>query len=276
MTQSIQEIAYGTEQQVKQAESSTIATNDMTKSIHFIAESSTAVYDSSNLASIAAETGSEAIFKSMEQMDSIQRIVSDAGSKVKQLDSLSHDIGQIINVITNIAEQTNLLALNAAIEAARAGEAGKGFAVVADEVRKLAEGSKESAIKITHLIEEIQLNTTETVECMNKGHDEVQAGLVLVNEAGEAFKGISRSVQQVNNQIQEVTEASKQLASGTEVIVSSIESLANISKESSSASQNVAASSQEQLAAIEEIASSAENLATTAEKLQSLVSRLKS
>lgn len=276
ITLSIQEIATGSDQQVLQAESSTIATQEMSQSIKFIAESSTTVSNSSAAASKVAEEGNEAVLKSIEQMDFIQKSVSTASSKIKELDTLSNDIGQILDVITTIAEQTNLLALNAAIEAARAGEAGKGFAVVADEVRKLAEESKDSANKITYLIKEIQANTTEAVGFMDKGEEEVQSGIKLVNEAGEAFERISSSVQQVTQQIQEVSNASKQLSSGTEKVANSIENLATISKESAIASQNVAASSEEQLASMEEIASSAENLSMTAEKLQSLVSRLKS
>lgn len=276
ITQAIQAIALGTEQQVRQAESSKIATNDMTRSIQFIADASTTVSNSSIAASKVAEEGNEAVLKSIEQMDFIQKSVNTAGSKIKELDTLSNGIGQILDVITTIAEQTNLLALNAAIEAARAGEAGKGFAVVADEVRKLAEESKDSAYKITSLIKEIQSNTTDAVDFMNKGEKEVQSGIMLVNEAGKAFERISNSVQQVTQQIQEVSDASKQLTSGTEKIALSIENLASISKESSDVAQNVAASSEEQLASIEEIASSAGNLSLTAEQLQSLVSKLKS
>ncbi|MFN7252619.1 MAG: methyl-accepting chemotaxis protein [Anaerobacillus sp.] len=275
ITESIQEIAGGTELQAKQAESSTAATQEMITSIQFIAESSTTVSASSIVASKEAEEGNKVILQSINQMDLIQKTVNAAGLKVKELESLSNDIGHILNVITTIAEQTNLLALNAAIEAARAGEAGKGFAVVADEVRKLAEGSKNSATKITDLIKEIQVNTTDAVDYMNKGEHEVQSGIILVNEAGEAFGRISSSVQQVTEQIQQVSRASKQLTAGTEIITSSIENLVNISNESFTAAQNVAASSQEQLASIEEIATSADNLSATATELQNLVSRLK-
>jgi methyl-accepting chemotaxis protein len=276
ITLSIQEIASGTEQQVRQAENSTIATQAMTNSIQFIAESSTAVYDSSIAASKVAEEGNKAVLKSIEQINSIQRTVNVASTKVKELHSLSTNIGQFLGVITNIAEQTNLLALNAAIEAARAGAVGKGFAVVADEVRNLAEESKQSATEITHLIKRIQANISEAVDYMDQGENEVRSGIILVNEAGNAFERIYGSVQQVTRQIQEVSSASIELANGTEEIAASIYHLATISKESSTASQNVAASSEEQLSSIEEIASSAEYLSHRAEQLQKLVSRLKS
>jgi methyl-accepting chemotaxis protein len=276
ITLSIQEIASGTERQVNQAEDSAVATHDMTRSIQLIVDSSASVSESSLAASQVAEDGNKAVLKSIEQMKSIQKTVDIAGSKVKELDLLSTGIDQILDVITTIANQTNLLALNAAIEAARAGEAGKGFSVVADEVRKLAEESKDSATEITHLIKEIQSNTTDAVEYMCKGTNEVQIGILLVNEAGKAFERIASSVQDVTKQIQDVSLASRQLSAGTEKIASSIENLAEISKDSSAASQTVAASSEEQLASIEEIASTAEILSTTAEQLQNLVNRLKS
>lgn len=276
ITMSIQEIASGNEQQVRQAENSTEETQAMANRIQFISKSATAVNDSVMEASALAADGNKAVARTIEQIHSIQQIVNTAGVKVKELDRLSGSIGQFLDMITNIAEQTNLLALNAAIEAARAGEAGKGFAVVAEEVRKLAEESKQSATKITSLIKQIQTNTREAVSYMIQGETEVQSGIILVNEAGSAFERIYSSVQHVTHQIQEVSNASKQLASGTEGIARSIENLAMISKESSAATQNVAASSEEQLSSIEEIATSAVHLSLRAEQLQKLVGRLKS
>lgn len=276
ITMSIQEIAFGNEQQVRQAENSTEETQAMANRIHFIAKSATAVNDSVMEASTLAADGNKAVARTIEQINSIQETVNTAGAKVKELDILSGSIGQFLDMITNIAEQTNLLALNAAIEAARAGEAGKGFAVVAEEVRKLAEESKQSATKITSLINRIQTNTREAVSYMIQGETEVQSGIILVNEAGNAFERIYSSVEHVTHQIQEVSNASKQLASGTEEIARSIENLAMISKESSAATQNVAASSEEQLSSIEEIAAFAEHLSLRAEQLQTLVGRLKS
>lgn len=276
ITMSIQEIAFGNEQQVRQAENSTEETQAMANRIQFIAKSATAVNDSVMEASTLAADGNKAVARTIEQINSIQETVNTAGAKVKELDILSGSIGQFLDMITNIAEQTNLLALNAAIEAARAGEAGKGFAVVAEEVRKLAEESKQSATKITSLINRIQTNTREAVSYMIQGETEVQSGIILVNEAGNAFERIYSSVEHVTHQIQEVSNASKQLASGTEEIARSIENLAMISKESSAATQNVAASSEEQLSSIEEIAAFAEHLSLRAEQLQTLVGRLKS
>lgn len=276
ITKSILEIATGTEKQVTLAEESSFATQEMVRSIQFIAASSTEVYTSSVYTTELANHGNAVVKKSMEQMDHIQQTVKEASTVVRELHSLSTDIGHILNVITTIAEQTNLLALNAAIEAARAGQFGKGFAVVASEVRQLAEGSKASAAQITHLIKEIQVKTTAAVGFMDKGENEMEAGIMLAREAGVAFEKIRDSVKEVSQQIQEVSLASKKLTSGTETIACSIEHLAGISKEAAAASQMVAASSQEQLASMEEIASSSQSLSITAETLQNLVAKLKS
>lgn len=275
VTVSIQEIAVGTERQVQGTESSSRAVEEIAVEIQRVAASSATVSESSILTTQNAIKGNESITQSIEQMNHIQTSVKTAESKVEELGTLSNQIGQILDVITGIADQTNLLALNAAIEAARAGEHGKGFAVVADEVRKLAEESKTSASEITKLIQEIQSHTTHAVSFMNKGTEEVALGMNMVNHAGQAFATILESVQQVTEQIQDVSAASQQISAGTEQVASSIVELSEIAKEAASSSHNVAASSEEQLASIEEISSSAGNLSTLAEELQSLVGKFK-
>ena len=121
-------------------------------------------------------------------------LLSDTATVIRHLEDQSKEIGKIIEVITGISDQTNLLALNAAIEAARAGEHGKGFAVVADEVRKLAEQSKESADQITTLVQEIQEHTDHAVTVMGKGTNEVELGITVVQDTGEGFKRILQSL----------------------------------------------------------------------------------
>ena len=130
-------------------------------------------------------------------MNFIQKTVSEANEKTKELENLTKQIGQISDVITGISDQTNLLALNAAIEAARAGEQGKGFAVVAGEVRKLAEESKKSASQITIIIQKIQESTEVVIDYMLNGQKEVDSGLIAVNEASEAFEKISKEIENV-------------------------------------------------------------------------------
>lgn len=275
VTTSIQQIASGTERQVKGSEDSSIAMGEIAIGIQRVADSSSKVAEAALNTSKEAEEGNVAITKSITQMNHIQISVSEAEVKVKELSQLSTEIGHILDVITGIADQTNLLALNAAIEAARAGEHGKGFAVVADEVRKLAEESKTSASEITSLIGQIQVNTHQAVEFMKKGTSDVSIGMNVVNEAGNAFESILSSVQQVTEQIQDVSASAEEISASTEQVASSIEELASVAKEAADSAQNVAASSEEQLASIEEISNSAENLSKMSEQLQLLVGKFK-
>ncbi len=145
-----------------------------------------------------------------DAMEHIRTVINNSGEVVKELGHKGNEIGQIIQVIDGIAEQTNLLALNAAIEAARAGEHGKGFAVVADEVRKLAESSSKATKEIGHLIQTIQLETNNAVEAMEEGTREVEKGVQVVKTAGESFSQIADSVEGINNKMHELSAASLQ------------------------------------------------------------------
>lgn len=177
--------------------------------------------------------------------------------------------------ITGIAEQTNLLALNAAIEAARAGEHGRGFAVVADEVRKLSEQSAESSKEISQLVSMIQSETIKVVQFMEEMTREVDAGIGYVNNAGESFAQIEGSINEVTAQIQGVSSAVNQLAVGAKQVEQSMQFISGVSEETASGVQEVSASTEEQTATMEEISSSAAMLSKMAEELQTMINRFK-
>lgn len=275
IAESIQEVAAGAETQAAGASESVKAMGEMAIGIERIAESSSTVSEASVETAREAALGNEAIQKVVHQMDSIRVSVTSSSHAVKELGARSKEIGQIVAVIVDIAAQTNLLALNAAIEAARAGEHGRGFAVVADEVRKLAEESRLSADQITTLITEIQSDTGKVVTAIEKGNTEVDSGIRVVQEAGEAFQKILRSVQHVSDQIQEVSAASEEMSAGAEEVTASVEAMARIAIDSSQHSQSVVAASQEQFGIINEISSSVQSLSEMAKELDKVVKQFK-
>lgn len=271
----IQEIASGSETQVSGSEQSAIAMEEVSVGIQRIAETSTTVRDSAQEATSLSEKGYQALQKAIHQMESIEAGTKNTTVAIKHLTERSHEIGKIIDVITDISEQTNLLALNAAIEAARAGEHGRGFTVVAEEVRKLADQSRSSASQIVQLIQEIQEETETANYEMTQNIKEVDTGKDVIQKTGEAFQQVLNAVQQVNYQIQEVSATSEQISANTEEVSASVEQLAQIAKDASGQSQSVAAASEEQRASVEEINTSSEALSKLAQELQEVVAKFK-
>ncbi|MCM3600952.1 methyl-accepting chemotaxis protein [Robertmurraya korlensis] len=268
ITFSIQGIASGAKTSSVSAQETVLTMNEMAHNMLKIAEASNKVCLASQDSTQRAKEGNELVQKAVQQMDSIQQSVGHTSNLVLTLGESSKKIGQIVGVITGIADQTNLLALNAAIEAARAGEHGRGFAVVADEVRLLAEQSKSSADQIAKLIHHIQFHTSTAVESMASGLKEVEVGTTVIHETGENFKHIFDSVQMVTNRIKVVSSSAEQMAKTTENTTNNVQSLAAIAHETSSNSQNVAAASEQQLATMQEMAASAFALNRISEELQ--------
>lgn len=227
---------------------------EMSSGIEEISASTNEVTIASNDALKVAKEGNESIHQAIKQMNAISTTVNELAQSVKGMGEQSTEIGQIVQVINGIAAQTNLLALNAAIEAARAGEHGRGFAVVADEVRKLAEQSSRSTEQIGKIIASIQHLTDDAVRSMEKSLNEVTAGIDLVEQSGENFGKIQDSVQSVATLMMECSAASEQMAASTE---------------------EVSAAGQEQLASMEEISASATALAKMAEQLNMVVAKFR-
>ncbi len=275
IAKSIQEVAIGSENQANNADSSSKAINEMSAGIQQIAVHAGQVSHTSVGASDKAAEGNKAIQTAGKQIRSINETVHGLAVTIKALGERSNEIGQITGVITGIAAQTNLLALNAAIEAARAGEHGSGFAVVAHEVRKLAEQSAQSAEQIAELIAGIQDETKKAVYTMETVTREVTEGIGVVHTAGESFEVIQRSVEDVANQIEEVSSAVQQMSAGAEQVVQSIHLIAQAAEEAAATTQNVSALTEEQMASIEDITSSSHSLSGMAEELRMLIGKFK-
>ncbi len=271
----IQHVAAGSDNQVKMIDDAESTLSDMADNVQQIASNDEIVATTSTHASEKSKSGNDAIQLVVKQMNSISEAIQGLGEVVTGLGQRSTEIGQIVEVITGIAGQTNLLALNAAIEAARAGEQGKGFAVVADEVRKLAEQSGESAQRISQLIASIQTETNKAVDSMKFATSEVSGGIEMVHTAGASYEQIQQAVGEVAVQIKEVSSSVQKMKIGTERMVKSIHQVNEIAHESSASTQNISASTEEQLASMEQVSISATSLLYMAESLQGQIKSFK-
>jgi len=271
----IQQIVGGTQGQAYQLNETLQITRDLSAAVQQIAANSQAAYTASHNASELAFKGAEEIEKAFDKMNRISETVNESADVVKTLNERSEQIGEIVNVITSIADQTNLLALNAAIEAARAGEHGRGFAVVADEVRKLAEGSAKAAQQIADLIKVIQEETSRAVNSMVVGSKEVEEGVVIASQAQKALSEIVQTVDKSVRMVQEISTAAQQQSKGITQVVQAIDKVNNIAHQVSVATQQVSASTQQQMNTNEQVNANASRLAQFAEELRERISKFK-
>jgi methyl-accepting chemotaxis protein len=221
----------GAEQQTAQIQGASGAVNEMSHTIQRMAENAEAATQASLRATQAAVKGGASVAETIKGMQRIRAAVQTTGKKIKGLGERSLEIGAIIEVINEIATQTNLLALNAAIEAARAGEQGRGFAVVADEVRKLAERAARATKDITSLIKGIQVETSEAVTVMEEGTREVEEGTKLADQAGAALREIEQIVKQTSGLVTDITNSAVNQVKVSEGIVTSMDSISKLTQE---------------------------------------------
>lgn len=271
----VNQLAAGANSQAQEASHTSQSINEIVSRIEMVAERANSVYQASIKVAEETDNGLLEANTAVSKMEQIKKVAEETTARAKVLGEESSKIGNIVAVIKGIAEQTNLLALNAAIEAARAGEQGKGFAVVADEVRKLAEQSATSAVQIGELIEKVQSETMEVVNIMDITNQEVADGVSSVNKTGDYFKLIAEEIMRVTNQMQEVSDLSQEIASQSTAITEAVGNIAAIAQETAASTEEVSASTEEQTATMEEMASAAEELAKLAEELQSDISRFK-
>jgi methyl-accepting chemotaxis protein len=248
-------------EQQRQTDQVAAAVEEVSASIREVAGKSSEAATAASTAGEQAKGGSEVVEKTVTEMRGIAEQVTESANSVGQLGKKSEQIGQIIGVINDIADQTNLLALNAAIEAARAGEHGRGFAVVADEVRKLAERTTKATEEVGSAIREVQTGTADAVTRMDRGRKQVDESVKLARSSGEAMGHIVTGQQTVQGLVQAIAAAANEQSSATGMIASSIASIAT--------------STQDSTRGAEHSAQAANALSKQAEKLRSVVQRFR-
>lgn len=272
---SIVSIAESMNQGLHAAKDADIMTQDVTHSVEEIAAKAKDIDNVAKTTSKNASLGSTAVGNALSEMEKIDEGSREIQNAIAKLDKGSQEIGNIVELISNIAAQTNLLALNAAIEAARAGEAGRGFAVVADEVRKLAEESETSSRRIGELIKRNLSDMQGAVEVSRIGTERINEGIMVVKDAGNTFNLIVSDVENLSQQVDFIAKAIGEIAAGSEKIASSVDQITSISQKNAAETESVSAATEEQSASMEEIASASRTLAELAERLQHEVAKFK-
>ena len=263
MAVSSEQIVNGSQEQNSKSTQVAAASHELSATIVDVARNAAEAANSAKEANGTAMLGKEIVGKSVDSINSIAEITRDTAQMMTNLGHLSNEVGKIIQVIEDIASQTNLLALNAAIEAARAGEQGRGFAVVADEVRKLAEKTTKATKEIGNTIKTIQEYTDSAVTSMKNEVKVVEEGVGFVRNAGTALNEIVSQVEEVSSLIQHIATASEQQTTAADQISSDIEVITNITGGAATGAQQIARTSQN-------IANLASDLNTTIGKFKLL------
>ena len=273
MAASTSETSKQANRQRHKAEESATLVIGISSGISDIATASQAVQEVSNTTAAEAKHGNDSIHEVVSQVGLIEMSVDESVNLVDALNRRSNEVGSIVSIIDNIASQTNLLALNAAIEAARAGEQGRGFAVVADEVRKLAEQTASSTGQVSELVVAIQNDSASCLQGMDRVHQQVKLGLELVKKSGEMFSNISNSTELTAKKAKQMSETTQELLQRTEKVTSTMHDMVTDASNTLQTYETIASASEEQLASMQEVGATSEELTNMAQNLKGSIEK---
>lgn len=273
ISNSIQQVSDGAEQQTDMLEESARSSEESATAISQIAEKADMALQVTISTNEKTKQGSDFVKETVQQMNRIKESVEETDMALVTLNNRTKEIVHVLKLITEIADQTNLLALNAAIEAARAGEAGKGFAVVADEVRKLADQTRKSVLDITGIATDIEQDTEKTVQSINDVKERVGSGLSIAHDTQVTFSDIQVAVENVEGEVSNISTIANDIKVMVQQVSTHALEMTEVAKGTSDSSASVAAASEEQLASMEEVTAAAVSLANLAEELQIRISK---
>lgn len=275
IAKALEQISHGAEIQADMAGKGSTLIHELAVSVELVAKRARESAQSARDTTATAQQGNELVKQTMELMKEFLNTVEYTGQQFAELNGKLQQVGKIADIIVEIARQTNMLALNASIEAVRAGEYGKGFTVVAEEVRKLADGTSRSASEIIELVSLIKEDSVKVRETFASSSRQINEGKKKITGTAELFQSIVQTVVEAERKATSIADLSSMQTEGTQKMVKTIDEIAKVAEDNAAATEEVSAATEEQSAAMQEMAAASRELSALAAELLQAVERFR-